>query len=126
MTTNSGDTDRIQEQVSGRPAASRVAPFADIARRRTAGEMVLLPSMLTGNDRRTHVRPTVREDQESRIATHNEEAQEKFERLTGSMFAATPTRACGVTPTRLARMPLTEPRRRTNFGRTTPPMSSPG
>jgi uncharacterized protein (DUF2252 family) len=70
-----------------RPAASRRVAFADLAQRRTAGEMVLLPRMLTGHDRRIHVRQTIREDHETRIATRNEETQEKFEKLAGSVFS---------------------------------------
>jgi uncharacterized protein (DUF2252 family) len=87
MTTHSGDTHRDPDQTGGRPTASRVAAFAEIARRRTAGDMVLLPRMLTGNDRRIHVRQTIREDHQTRIATGNEEAQEKFDKLAGSVFS---------------------------------------
>ena len=42
--------------------------------------------MLTGNDRRMHVRETVREDHETRIAGHDVEAQDKFVKLAGSVF----------------------------------------
>lgn len=72
----------------GRPAAaSRVEAFTELARRRAAGEMVLLPRMLTGGDRRIHVRQTIREDHQTRIATHDEEGRLKFEKLAGSVFS---------------------------------------
>lgn len=62
-------------------------PFADLARRRTTGEMALLPRMLTGTDRRVHVRQTIREDHDTRIATLNEETEAKFNKLAGSVFS---------------------------------------
>ena len=46
---------------------SRVESFRDLARRRAEGEMVLLPRRLRGNDRRLHVRQTLREDHATRI-----------------------------------------------------------
>ncbi|MDQ2851636.1 MAG: DUF2252 domain-containing protein [Actinomycetota bacterium] len=87
MSNNSGDSNLLRDQSDGRPAASRVEAFADLARRRTAGEMVLLPRMLTGYDRRVRVRQTIREDHETRIATRNEETQAKFDKLAGSLFS---------------------------------------
>ncbi|MGY1634423.1 DUF2252 domain-containing protein [Geodermatophilus sp. SYSU D01186] len=60
--------------------------FRQLAEARARGEMVLLPRMLSGNDRRTHVRETVREDHETRIATGGVEAREKFDKLAGSVF----------------------------------------
>lgn len=65
---------------------SRVEPFGLLARARARGEMVLVPRMLHGNDRRIHVRETVREDHETRIATSDVEAREKFDKLAGSVF----------------------------------------
>ncbi|TYP88936.1 DUF2252 domain-containing protein [Blastococcus xanthinilyticus] len=70
----------------GRAIASRVEAFRRMAEARAAGEMVLIPRMLTGNDRRVHVRQTVREDHEMRIAGHAIEAQEKFDKLAGSVY----------------------------------------
>lgn len=99
MAINSSDIDRVQDQSNGRPAVSRVSAFAELARRRTAGEMVLLPRMLTGNDRRIHVRQTIREDHATRIATHNEEAREKFEKLAGSVFRSSAALRCCSTAT---------------------------
>lgn len=69
------------------PAASRVEAFTLLAQRRAAGEMVLLPRLLTGTERRIHVRQTIREDHQTRIATHDEEAREKFDKLAASPFS---------------------------------------
>ncbi|MCZ2818380.1 DUF2252 domain-containing protein [Modestobacter sp. VKM Ac-2984] len=69
-----------------RPVHSRVDAFHLLAEARSRGEMVLIPRMLTGNDRRVHVRETVREDHETRIATGDLEAREKFDKLAGSVF----------------------------------------
>ncbi len=46
----------------------------------------MLPRQLTGNDRRLHVRQTIREDHETRIASANDDAEEKFKKLAGSLF----------------------------------------
>ncbi|MGY1846747.1 DUF2252 family protein [Blastococcus sp. SYSU DS1021] len=66
--------------------SSRVDAFRRLAEARAAGEMVLIPRMLTGNDRRVHVRETVREDHETRIANGDLEARAKFDKLAGSVF----------------------------------------
>ncbi|MDT0275485.1 DUF2252 domain-containing protein [Blastococcus goldschmidtiae] len=68
------------------PVGSRVEAFRELAEARARGEMVLLPRMLSGNDRRMHVRETVREDHETRIATSDVEARAKFDKLAGSVF----------------------------------------
>ena len=49
--------------------------------------MVSLPRTLVGNDRRIHVRQTIREDHRTRIARHDEEAFGKFDKLAGSRFS---------------------------------------
>ena len=85
----SADEQRSDGEVRGdgrRRVGSRVAAFRQLAEARARGEMVLLPRMLRGNDRRTHVRETVREDHETRIATSDVEAREKFDKLAGSVF----------------------------------------
>ncbi|MDK3256927.1 DUF2252 domain-containing protein [Blastococcus capsensis] len=66
--------------------SSRVEAFRTLAESRAAGQMVLIPRMLAGNDRRVHVRETVREDHETRIASHDVEAQQKFDKLARSVF----------------------------------------
>lgn len=67
--------------------ASRMDAFRLLARARAAGEMVALPRMLLGDDRRLHVRQTIREDHQLRIARHNEEAFGKFDKLAASRFS---------------------------------------
>ncbi|OMQ15792.1 hypothetical protein A7K94_0207020 [Modestobacter sp. VKM Ac-2676] len=69
-----------------RPVHSRVEAFRLLAEARARGEMVLIPRMIRGNDRRVHVRETVREDHETRIATGDLEARAKFDKLAGSVF----------------------------------------
>lgn len=74
--------------VGGKPeVASRYEAFAELARRRAAGHMVPLPRYLTGNDRRLHVRQTLREDHQTRIATRSDDAEDKFEKLAGSLYS---------------------------------------
>lgn len=74
------------------PTASRVDAFARLAAQRAAGEMVLLPRMLDGQDRRRHVRQTIREDHATRIVDTLEDSRQgdtrgKFDRLVGSVFS---------------------------------------
>jgi uncharacterized protein (DUF2252 family) len=71
----------------GPAVASRFAAFKALAQARARGEMVSLPRMLTGNDRRLHVRQTLREDHQTRIATRHEDAQAKFDELADSLFS---------------------------------------
>ncbi|MGY1858354.1 DUF2252 family protein [Modestobacter sp. SYSU DS0290] len=82
----SGDEATAVRGSSGREVQSRVEAFRLLAEARARGEMVLIPRMLTGNDRRVHVRETVREDHEQRIATGDLEARDKFDKLAGSVF----------------------------------------
>ncbi|CAN5443962.1 hypothetical protein BH09ACT12_BH09ACT12_10990 [soil metagenome] len=70
-----------------RPAGSRFEAFRELAEARARGEMVFLPRLLTGQDRRIHVRQTVREDHQVRIANHDSEAEAKFDKLAGSLFS---------------------------------------
>ncbi|MCM0620776.1 DUF2252 domain-containing protein [Nocardioides bruguierae] len=67
--------------------ASRVEAFRDLSRARARGEMVFLPRHLTGHERRIHVRQTIREDHETRIARPNSDAREKFAKLHDSVFS---------------------------------------
>lgn len=66
---------------------SRVDSFRDLAHRRAAGGMVLLPRQLVGNDRRLHVRQTLREDHATRISRGAEETLVKFDKLAGSRYS---------------------------------------
>ncbi len=69
-----------------RPTASRVEAFRGLAEARARGEMVFLPRHLTGHERRRHVRQTIREDHETRIADHRADAFAKFDKLHGSAY----------------------------------------
>lgn len=66
--------------------ASRYEAFEQLARRAANGEPVLLPRHLQGEDRRRHVRQTLREDHQTRIA-NNEETRIKFDELADSLFS---------------------------------------
>ena len=81
------DRPRTRSGTDGRRRiSSRVEAFRMLAEARAAGQMVLIPRMLADNDRRVHVRETVREDHETRIASHDVEAQQKFDKLARSVF----------------------------------------
>ena len=66
---------------------TRVDTFRRLADSVAAGEFVLRPRILTGFERRQHVRQPLREDHETRIATQNEEAGIKFDKLSGSLYS---------------------------------------
>ncbi|WP_300012160.1 DUF2252 family protein [Pseudonocardia sp.] len=66
---------------------SRMESFRELAQQRAAGGMVLLPRLLTDNDRRLHVRQTVREDHSTRIMQGSEETAAKFEKLAASRYS---------------------------------------
>ena len=80
------DEDEGVQWDGGRSVGSRVEAFRELAEARARGELVLVPRMLSGNDRRIHVRETVREDHETRIASGDGQAQEKFDKLARSVF----------------------------------------
>lgn len=69
------------------PVASRFEAFANLAAAHARGELVMLPRMLTGHDRRLHVRQTLREDHQTRISQRSEGAEAKFEKLAGSLYS---------------------------------------
>ncbi len=68
-------------------ATTRFDEFVEAADRRATGEPVFLPRYLSGNDRRLHVRRTLREDHRNRITDGSEDAKEKFDELADSFFA---------------------------------------
>ncbi len=68
-------------------AASRVEAFRSLAEAAARGEFVMLPRLLVGNDRRLHVRQTLREDHQTRIADRSEDVIVKFDKLAGSLFS---------------------------------------
>lgn len=66
---------------------SRVRDFQRVAEAAARGGFVMLPRMLSGEDRRLHMRQTLREDHQTRIARRAEEARVKFDKLAGSPYA---------------------------------------
>lgn len=69
------------------PMNDRVEAFRDLARRYAEGACVMRPGQLTGHDRRIHVRETIVEDHATRIDKKAHDAKEKFDELSGSLFA---------------------------------------
>ncbi|WP_232823834.1 DUF2252 family protein [Salinicola sp. CPA57] len=67
--------------------ATRFETFKRLAEAVADGEFVLRPSVLTGFERRRHVRQTLREDHQTRIANGSEEAGVKFAKLSDSLFS---------------------------------------
>lgn len=83
-----GDSGVSRGDVGGKPAAaSRFEAFQQLAQARAEGHVVLLPRHMTGNDRRLHVRQTLREDHQTRIATRSDDAEAKFENLADSLYS---------------------------------------
>ncbi|KAA5547300.1 DUF2252 domain-containing protein [Roseiconus nitratireducens] len=68
-------------------AGSRLGTFRRLAESAAAGEFLLTPRQLSGNDRRMHVRQTLREDHRARITAHSDGARAKFAKLAGSLFS---------------------------------------
>ena len=64
----------------------RCAQFAAYAKRCAEGEVVIPPLWLKGEERRLHIRRTLREDHQQRIHNRPEGAQEKFDKLAKSAF----------------------------------------
>ena len=73
-------------QESGGVDWDRAAGFAELARRRAAGELLVPPTMLPDEDRRQHVRATLREDHRFRIQDRPAGAQAKFDKLAKSAW----------------------------------------
>lgn len=67
--------------------ATRFDEFARLAKERVDGRVVELPRNLPAEDRRLHVRQTLREDHQTRISDYSLAAQEKFDKLAGSLFS---------------------------------------
>lgn len=67
--------------------ATRMEAFRRLAASVAAGEFVLQPRVLTGHDRRRHVRQTLREDHATRIAEQSDDAQVKFDELSDSLYS---------------------------------------
>lgn len=76
-----------QHDGRGQPqVADRFDAFERLALDRAAGEVRPTPRNLTGEERRLHVRQTIREDHQHRIASSAEGADEKFDALAGSLY----------------------------------------
>lgn len=71
----------------GVPRGSRLEAFRALAEARARGEVVPTTRHLQGPDRRLHVRQTIREDHETRIAHRSQDAVAKFEKLAGSLYS---------------------------------------
>lgn len=67
--------------------ATRYETFKRLAESVAAGEFELRPRALTGFERRRHLRQTLREDHRTRIADGSDEAKEKFDQLSDSLFS---------------------------------------
>lgn len=65
----------------------RTDSFAELARRIEDGAVLVPPRLLDGQDRREHVRRTLREDHRHRIRNAPEGARTKFDKLAGSRFS---------------------------------------
>lgn len=68
-------------------ASGRVESFEQLARRIADGDQVVPPRLLTGHDRRQHVRSTLREDHATRIEEQASGTREKFDELADSLFS---------------------------------------
>ncbi|ARS53356.1 DUF2252 family protein [Kushneria konosiri] len=66
---------------------TRLETFRWLANAVAGGEFILRPRILTGLDRRLHVRQTLREDHQTRIADGSEETELKFNQLSDSLFS---------------------------------------
>lgn len=64
----------------------RTAAFRAFVHRRAEGDVLTSPLLLTEGERRLHVRRTLREDHQFRIANRPEGAQAKFDKLADSAF----------------------------------------
>lgn len=69
------------------PYGSRLEAFRALAEARARGEVVPMTRQLRDNDRRLHVRQTIREDHETRIADRSRDAEAKFDKLADSLYS---------------------------------------
>jgi uncharacterized protein (DUF2252 family) len=78
---------QADDQPDHKTVASRMDAFRLLAESSARGEFVMLPRQLTGDDRRMHVRQTLREDHHTRIADRTEDVEIKFDKLASSLFS---------------------------------------
>jgi hypothetical protein len=76
----------IIESKDNREDVDRTEVYGKFAQRRAEGEIFILPTMLPPEERRLHVRRTLREDHQFRIRNRPEGAEEKFDKLAKSLF----------------------------------------
>lgn len=79
--------ERVDGQAGEQQTASRFDAFRTLSEAAASGDFFMLPRLLRGNDRRLHVRQTLREDHQTRIAGKAEDARIKFEKLADSLFS---------------------------------------
>jgi len=68
-------------------AEGRVDAYRDLAERIARGEQIVPPALLSGHERRRHVRATLREDHQNRIEERASGTREKFQKLAKSRFS---------------------------------------
>ena len=81
-----GVSDEVVEEADA-VAATRFQQFRSLSNDSAEGNFVMLPRLLRGDDRRLHVRQTLREDHRTRIDRQDKEAVGKFDKLAGSLFS---------------------------------------
>lgn len=79
--------EQVGEPLAQAQTGSRLEAFRGLAEASARGEFVMLPRLLAGDDRRLHVRQTLREDHQTRISNRAEDAQLKFDKLASSLFS---------------------------------------
>ena len=80
-------TAAVEETVEpSRKSRGRAEPFSALASGIASGGQVVPPSLLRGQERRQHVRSTLREDHAGRIEQRAFDARVKFDKLAGSRF----------------------------------------
>lgn len=82
--TDDGPTDGREEAGE---AADRFDAYTEIAEARARGLQVVLPRHLDGDDRRLHVRQTLREDHQERIDERSDGTTDKFDELASDLFS---------------------------------------
>ncbi|MFD1344589.1 DUF2252 domain-containing protein [Litorisediminicola beolgyonensis] len=86
--SGNGGSDGAGDQVRAvEDLGSRVEQYRALAKQVADGVCVMRPRNMTGHERRMHVRNTILEDHEIRIAQKSTGAEEKFEKLAGSLFS---------------------------------------
>ena len=80
---------KMQETVDIKPSKKfegRIEGFSKLAERIASREQLILPTLLSGQARREHVRSTIREDHAVRIEERAQGTRQKFDALAGSFY----------------------------------------